>query len=124
MLDIEKLIQGYHESVRIKKNGEYVYVTPPFFHIDGDESIALRFSEDSDGCTIIGDCGTTLDCLGLSYINPNDYREKLEAIKERFFIREEDGEFVMAVPTENLQMARKYLGYFIQAISLIANIDL
>ena len=126
MFDVEELVKKYFEATRIRKEGEYTFVTPHFFHIENDESIALRFSETEDGRPVITDCGTTRDYLELMYINPdgNKYKEKLAAIKERFFLEEEDGAFVMTIPTTSHLQVLNYIGYFIQAISIIANIDL
>ena len=65
-----------------------------------------------------------MDYLELKDIRIENYREKLDAIKERFFIEENNGAFVMTMPTNSLVYVQNHLGYFIQAISIIANIDL
>ena len=124
MIDVKQLIGEYckNTTVRVKEN--YILVTPPFFHIENDESIALRFSEAEDGRPIITDCGTTTDYLEIRDINLKNYQEKLDAIKKRFFIEEKDGVFSMAIPSVDLQRVAVYLGYFIQAVCVIANIDL
>lgn len=126
MFDVEELVKKFCDSIRIKHSGsgEYTFVTPHFFHIENDESIALRFSQTEDGRPVITDCGTTRDYLELMYINLSDYKEKLDKIKERFFIEEEDGAFKMTIPTDSYLQVLNYVGYFIQAISIIANIDL
>lgn len=125
MIDIKELIDGYFKSAIIRDRGDYIIVTPHFFHIESDESIALKFSQTEDGRPVITDCGTTKDYLEITNINIKDYREKLETIKERFFIEEdENGAFFMIMPTDSLPAAYNYIGYFIQAISIIANIDL
>jgi len=124
MLDIQDVIDKYTSSISIRKDGDFVFVTPSFYHIDSDESIALRFSQTPDGRPIISDCGTTRDYLELRCITLNRYNEKLEAIKERFYLGEEDGAFIMEMPTESINSVKRHIGYFIQAISLIANIDL
>ena len=84
----------------------------------------MRFSETENGRPIVTDCGTTRDYLELMDIDLKKYREKLNAIKERFGIEEEDGAFIMTMPTNSLSYVQRSLGYFIQAISIIANIDL
>lgn len=124
MIDITQLIEDYAQSIRVRQSGEYIFVTPPFFHIEGDESIALRFSETEDGRPVITDCGTTADYLDLRSINIENYREKLDKIKKRFFLEEENSAFKITLPTDSLNYVKKSLGYFIQAISIIANIDL
>ena len=124
MMNIERLIKEYLKSIRVKQSGEFVFVTPPFYHVESDESIALRFSETEDGRPVITDCGTTEDYLELREINLANYRDKLNAIKKRFFIEEENGAFIMTMPTASINAVKTHLGYFIQAISIIANIDL
>ena len=124
MIDIKQLIETYFKSIRIRENGDYVIATPSFFHIESSESICLRFSETEDGRPVVSDCGTTRDYLDTQYIRLSDYKEKLDAIKERFFLEEEDGVFSMTIPTTTTHMVHKHLGFFIQAISIIANIDL
>ena len=125
MFDVEKLIKEIPESTTIRHRDGCIIVTPHFFHIDSDESIALKFSETEDGRPIVTDCGTTRDYLEIMEINLKKYQDKLNAIKERFFIEEDEyGSFVMNIPTNSIPMARNYIGYFIQAISIIANIDL
>ena len=124
MIDIEALIEEYSGSIRIRQSGDFIFVTPPFFHVESDESIALRFSQTVDGRPVVTDCGTTKDYLDLRGIRINNYRDKLNAVKERFFIEEDNGAFVMTMPTDSLNSVKRHLGYFIQAISIIANIDL
>ncbi len=124
MIDIAELLDQYRKDITVRNNGDAVFIALPFYHIDSDESIALRFSETEDGRPVISDCGTTMDYLELKDIRIENYREKLDAIKERFFIEENNGAFVMTMPTNSLVYVQNHLGYFIQAISIIANIDL
>ncbi len=124
MMDIEKLLDEYRERTTIRRSGEYVFVTPPFFHLESDDSIALRFSEKADGRPVLTDCGTTKDYLDIREISLKKYREKLDAIMKRFGIKEENGAFVMEMPTNSPLHVERNLGCFIQAISIIANIDL
>ena len=124
MIDIEKLLDQYREDITVSNRNGYVFVTPPFYHLESYDSIALRFSETENGRPIITDCGTTKDYLDLMNINLKDYREKLNAIKKRFWLEEENGAFIMTIPTNSLPYVINHIGYFIQAISIIANIDL
>lgn len=124
MIDIEELLDEYRRSTTVRYGSSGVFVTPPFYHINNDESIALRFSEAEDGRPVISDCGTTMDRLELMDVRLKDHRERLNAIKERFCIEEKDGAFFMKVPTTSLEHVIMHIGYFLQAITLIANIDL
>lgn len=118
------MIAEYLKSVKVRRDGDSVFVTPPFFHLESDESIALRFSKTADGRPVVTDCGTTKEYLQIMDIRLEEYREKLDAIKERFGIEEKDGAFVMTMPTDNWLSVRRHIGYFLQAISIIANIDI
>ena len=124
MIDVEQLIEEYANSVKLRRDGEFIFVAPPFYHVESDESIAFRFSETKDGRPVVSDCGTTKEYLELKGIRLEDYRTKLNAIMERFFIREDNGAFIMTMPTDSLSSVKMHLGYLIQTISLIANIDL
>ena len=124
MLDIEELLDNYRADISVRFGKSGVFVAPPFYHVDSNESIALRFSETEDGRPVISDCGTTKDYLELRDIRLADYREKLNAIGERFFIEERDGAFIMEMPTNSPLFVQTHLGYFLQAICVIANIDL
>lgn len=124
MFEVKQLIEQYHKDVTVKEKDKCTLVTPPFFHIESDESIALKFSQAEDGRPVISDCGTTMDYLEVRGVDIEKYRERLDAVKARFFIEEENGVFRMAIPTNDLQHAEVYVGYFIQALSVIANIDL
>ncbi len=124
MFDIAAFLDEYRRDITIRYGNGAVFLAPPFYHIDSDESIALRFSETADGRPVLTDCGTTGDYLELREIRLKDYRGKLDAVKERFFIEEENGAFVMTMPTNSPEYVKLHLGYFIQAISIIANIDL
>ena len=123
-MDIEQFTDEYFKSIKIMQSGENAFVSPPFFHVESDESIALKFSRTEDGRPRISDCGTTKDYLDLMDIDLNTNREKLNVVKERFNIVEDNGAFVMTMPTDSLNSVKRHLGYFIQAISIIANIDL
>ena len=124
MIDIEKLLDQYREDITVRSGNSGVFIAPPFYHLESNDSIALKFSETEDGRPIITDCGTTKDYLDLMNINLKDYREKLNAIKKRFWLEEENGAFIMTIPTNSLPYVINHIGYFIQAISIIANIDL
>lgn len=124
MIDVEKLLDEYREDITIRYQNDNVFIALPFYHLNSDESIALRLYETEDGRPIITDCGTTRDYTDLMDIRLKDYREKLDKIKKRFFLEEENGAFVMTMPTNSLVSVQNHLGYFIQAISIIANIDL
>ncbi len=124
IIDIKALLDQYREDITVRYGNDAVLISLPFYHLESNESIALRFSETEDGRPVVTDCGTTRDYIESVDIRLQDYREKLNAIKERFFIREENGAFVMTMPTNSLVSVQNHLGYFIQAISIIANIDL
>ena len=124
MIDVKQLVEEYSKSMRIRQEGDVIFLTPPFFHIESDESIALKFSKTEDGLPVISDCGTTVDYLELRDIDIERYRGKLDKIKKRFFLEKENGAFTTTLPTDSMNYVKRAVGYFIQAICVIANIDL
>ncbi len=125
MIDITEVLDKYREDISVRRGEDgNIFVALPFYHLESNNSVALKFSETENGRPVITDCGTTRDYLELMDINLKDYREKLNAIKKRFFLEEENGAFLMTVPTNSLPYVINHIGYFIQAISIIANIDL
>ena len=124
MINITEFLDRYRADISVRYGNGCVFIALPFYHVGSNESIALRFSETKDGRPVITDCGTTKDHLELTDIQIENYREKLNAIKERFYIEEDNGAFIMEMPTDSIEYVKMHLGYFIQAISIIANIDL
>lgn len=123
-MDINKVLDNYRNDIRYREfDGKYIVALPIFFPSSHD-SIAIRLETDPQGRPSISDCHTTLDYLEEMDVDINAYSSKLEKIMTRYGIVQNDREFTLNVPTDSEDYLTKYLGYFIQAISLIANIDM
>lgn len=124
MINIDNILNNYKENISCKEfDGSYI-VAIPFFFLNTCESIAIKISFDEKERPIISDCHTTLDYFEELNIDINNYKEKLDKIMYRYSLELEQRTFKMLVPTTQPYYLTKYLGFFIQALSLIANIDI
>lgn len=124
MIDINEILNNYNENISYKEyNGSYI-VAIPFFFLNTSTSIAIKISFDEFERPILSDCHTTFDYLEEIDVDINDYKQQLKKIMDRYDLKIEEREFKLAVPTTQPYYLTKYLGFFIQAISLIANINI
>lgn len=124
MIDINEIFKNYNDNISYSEfNGSYIIAIPFFFPNSGN-SIAIKISFDELERPILSDCHTTLDYLEEMDIDVSDYKQKLEKIMYRYDLKLEDREFKLVVPTTQLYYLTKYLGFFTQSLSLIANINI
>lgn len=124
MKNYRELFKKMENELTIREFEDFVIVTPAFYFLGTSESIAIRISEDELGRPIFSDCHTTFDYLDEIGIDLNNFQDKLNVIKEKYDLSMEENSFTLKVPTNQDIYIIKYLGFFIQAISLIANIDI
>lgn len=124
MLDVNEFLDNYRKSTWVQLRETGCFVAPPFFFCGHDESIAIRFSESEKGYLIFSDCHVTLDYLEIEGIDINLYQDKLEKILKRFHMIQDGNVFRMFLESSDFNYIRRCLGYFVQALCLIANIDL
>lgn len=124
MIDIEKILDRYRESTTVTQGNNCLFVIPPFFHTKSDDGIMIKISENEQGLPVFSDCHTTEDYLELRDVELADYGERLENVIRRFGLVHDGNVFRMTVPSLDDVYVELYLGYFIQALSIIANIDL
>lgn len=125
-MDIEKVVDQYKEltTVRRSSEGDAHFIALPFFYPDYDESIAIKVTVQDDGRPLFSDCHTTFDYLEDRDIELDDYREKLDRIMKNYGLILDGNVFRMPVPSDDDGVVKCYLGYFVQALTLIARIDL
>ncbi len=124
MADIERVLEDLKERVHLRKEGDAYYLISPFFHANESESVPLRFFREGDSL-FLSDCGSTFVTMDNRYIDISAVRDRLERAKRRFFLTErERGELVMEFPSDQVISIEMFLGYFIQGISVIANLDI
>lgn len=124
MIDINTIFENYKENISYREfDGSYI-VAIPFFFPGTSESIAIKISFDELGRPILSDCHTTLDYLEEMDIDINMYSQKLDKILTRYDFTLQDRTFTLKVPTDQPYYLTKYLGFFIQGLSLIANLNI
>ena len=123
MIDIDKFLDEYRNSMIVNYCDDCVIIGLPFFHYGHDEGIAIRLDE-KDGGLVLSDCHTTEDYLDAQGIELADFGERLEKIIKRFGLVHDGNVFRKKVPGPVDNSFKRYLGYFIQALSIIANIDI
>lgn len=123
MVNINKFLDEYRKDTIVNYFDDCVIIGLPFFHYGHDESIAIRIDEKEDGL-VLSDCHTTEDYLEAQGVELADFGERLEKIIKRFGLVHDGNVFRKIVPSPVENSFKRYLGYFIQALSIIANIDL
>ena len=124
MIDIEKILDRYRKSTTVRYGSDCIFVSFPFFYTKSDESIIIKISENENGLPVFSDCHTTEDYLELRDVELTDYSERLVKIIRQFGLVHDGNVFRMTVPSLDDIYVELYLGYFIQALSIIAHIDL
>ena len=113
-------------AFRYRALDDFYILSPNFFFLDSNDGIAVRIDEDEEGRPIFCDCHTTLDYLeDVREVDVYDYADKLNKIVKRYRLdfNKTERTFSLKVPTDQPDYFVKYLGYFLQALSLLANID-
>ena len=124
MIDIERTLDLYRKDTTVRYGNGCTFISLPFFHTKSDDSIVIKVSENADGLPVFSDCRTTVEYLEERDVELADYSERLEKITRRFGLIRDENVFRMTVPSADDIYVELYLGYFIQALSIIANIDL
>lgn len=124
MFEINEFLDTYRKDTHSDLGSTGYFAAPPFFFYGHDESIAIRFSEDEEGNIYFSDCHVTLDFLEVEDIDITLYQDKLQKILARYDMVLDGNVFRMKVYNSAPNTIERYLGYFIQALCLIANIDL
>ena len=121
--NIKQILEDYKAKMRLREEGDEAYLMLPFFQRYETDSIMLKFYTEGEDL-YLSDCGCTVDYLFGRNINIEDYRDSLERIKKRFFLSERNGnEFIMCFPSDSTLSVEMFVGFFIQAVSVIGNID-
>ncbi len=111
----------YSDSV-IREHGDFVTIGLPFFLPGTHDGVALSVKEDEMGRPIIGDCGSVVRYLEEADIDIRDYETEVDKICDFYNVVKGERSFETVVPTDQPLYFVKYVGYFLQAISLLANV--
>ena len=123
-MNIEELLKYYKSDMILKEGEDYAIIGLPFFHLGHDEGIALRFSY-KNGQLILSDCHSTIDYLDAEGIDLDDYPDKLAVIMKKFDIFLDGNVFRKIINNyDYLTSLNRQVGYFFEAMCLIAHINL
>ena len=124
-MKIEEFLKAFKSKMILKESNEegddWAIMGLPFFHLGYPDGIAIRLTRKNDEL-IISDCHTTTDYLYDNNIYLEDYSDKLKTIMSKFGVYQ-DGEVFRMIIYDYDNPFRE-IGYFIEAIYLIAHIDL
>lgn len=123
-LDIKKIMERYVQKVEYSESTNSYFIFIPYFFLGSDEGIAIKVSFDEQGLPIFSDCHTTLDYLEYEDVDIDEYRDRLERILKRYGMILDGNVFRLKVGTDDEFNVQVCLGFFIQALTLIANIAL
>lgn len=118
------LFKDYVDSFLVKDQGDFMTVAPPIFFNGSSDSIAVRIARNEEGGYDISDCHTVQDYWD-EYLGDTDkYSDRIETICQRFDLyRGDRGAFCTRTYGDNPVRVERHIGYFIQAIMLLGNID-
>ncbi len=123
-MNIKRIINDFIERISLREGDEETFLIMPIFHRYENYSITLKFYMEGE-YLYISDCGSTFEYLDNRYLYPEDYREIIEKVKKRFFIKEkEKGELFLEFPSDQIISIEMFMWFFLQGISIIANVDL
>lgn len=124
-MNIEEFLKTFKSKMILKESNEegddWAIMGLPLFHLGYPDGIAIRLTH-KNGQLIISDCHTTTDYLYDNNIYLEDYPDKLNKIMRKFDVYQ-DGEVFRMIIYDHDNPFRE-IGYFMEAISLIAHIDL
>ena len=123
-MDYQEFRDGYYNMVKITEHKDDFIIALPTFHPFTSDCLQIRFITLPDGRVKLTDCGTTLEYLEEVYLTLTPYKEKVNRILERFNCKFEEGVLLCELPTGSASQVRSWVGNFIEAIALIANIDI
>ena len=124
-MKIEEFLKAFKSKMSLKESNEegddWAIMGLPFFHLGYPDGIAIRLTR-KNGELIISDCHTTTDYLYDNNIFLEDYPDKLDKIMQKFELFQDGEVFRMLIYDQDNPF--REIGYFMEAISLIAHIDL
>ncbi|MDE6661410.1 MAG: DUF1828 domain-containing protein [Anaeroplasmataceae bacterium] len=123
-MDYQEFLEAYKNMMKITEHKDDFIIALPTFHPFTSDCLQIRFITLPDGRVKLTDCGTTLEYLEEVYLTLTPYKEKVNRILERFNCKIEDRLLVCELPTGSGSQVRSWVGNFIEAIALLANIDI
>lgn len=123
MFSINEILEKY--ILRVSKVREDTYIINPDIYLDGyNESLAFLIQNISDECIRISDCHVVWDYLEINGIDPLRYKEKIDKILKRTGVCLDENTFYIEQEYTSIDQIHSMINSLLQAIFLIANIDL
>ncbi len=123
-MNLETVLQDYKDRTHLRHEGDDYYLIMPFFHRYSDDSIQLHFYTEGE-MLYLSDCGDTHAYLMDRYVDRAAFHDRIEGIKKRFFLKETEAHaLVLEFPSDQIFSIERFIGFFIQGVTLIANVDL
>lgn len=123
MFSINEILEKY--ILRVSKVREDTYIINPDIYLDGyNESLAIVIQNISDECIRISDCHVVWDYLEINGIDPLRYKEKIDKILKRTGVCLDENTFYIEQEYTSIDQIHSMINSLLQAIFLIANIDL
>lgn len=123
MFSINEILEKY--ILRVVKVREDTYIINPDIYLDGyNESLAFLIQNISDECVRISDCHVVWDYLEINGIDPLRYKEKIDKILKRTGVCLDENTFYIEQEYTSIDQIHSMMNSLLQAIFLIANIDL
>lgn len=123
MFSINEILEKY--ILRVSKVREDTYIINPDIYLDGyNESLAFLIQNISDECVRISDCHVVWNYLEMNGIEPLRYKEKIDKILKRTGVCLDENTFYIEQEYTSIDQIHSMINSLLQAIFLIANIDL
>lgn len=123
MFSINQILEEY--ILRISKVREDTYIINPDIYLDNyNESLAILMHNISDECIRFSDCHVVWDYLEINGIDPLKYREKINKILKRTGVCLDENTLYIEQEYTSIDQIHSMMNSLLQAIFLIANIDL
>lgn len=123
MFSINEILEKY--ILRVSKVREDTYIINPDIYLDGyNESLAIVIQNISDECIRISDCHVVWNYLEINGIDPLRYKEKIDKILKRTGVCLDENTFYIEQEYTSIDQIHSMINSLLQAIFLIANIDL
>lgn len=123
MFSINEILEKY--ILKVSKVREDTYIINPDIYLDGyNESLAFLIQNISDECVRISDCHVVWNYLEMNGIEPLRYKEKIDKILKRTGVCLDENTFYIEQEYTSIDQIHSMINSLLQAIFLIANIDL
>ncbi len=120
---MKEFLQKYCDSYSVREWGEGFLLMTPIMYKGADHTFSFYLVKNDTGSFRISDRGQTLDYMRENF-DPEQYRERIDAVCERFEIERVGDELIGRVASYESGQTMRGLLAFVGAVSTIVNVDL